>query len=337
MSKSSPVAPKADKKSQVPALANFQFNNLKNPKFKKRSLGERDLGSGAAPSIARSTPDPENGPGPAEGDYSRLKGDEITPFMVPPSGRHYAVQWKEDDQRLVHLYQDGVVNPSVASNKEYVEVDDTVYDGEVHLGPLSERLVSSFIKEGVVPDSVDEDEDPLTSTTNKTVQRTKTDLAMVEERLKGELIHVGLITQEQVATQEENDITRLLAATQESLRQQMEINFSRKQALLRIAEEYMAYQEYNTLLDDINKTVEAAYTKRFKNVAKSKPKKERGKFPSTLLPQARGMSNETIMQILDSRKRLIEDVGQPYFPPAKFQAPKDTIYGQDLEKNLSVK
>jgi hypothetical protein len=183
--------------------------------------------------------------------------------MVPPLGRHYSIQWKEDDQRLVNLYHDGVHNPSVAANKEYVEVDDTVYDGDLHIGPLSERVVSAFIKESIVPDQFDEDDDPLTTTNAKVMHRTKTDLSLSEERLKSELVHIGLLNEDTLEASTDTEVTRQLQAVQNMLKQQIQVNVARKQNLSRIAEEFMAYQEYNTLLDDINKTVEAAYTKRF--------------------------------------------------------------------------
>lgn len=84
----------------------------------------------------------------------------------------------------------------------------------------------------------------------------------MEERIRAELIHTGLIT-EDGTSREENEITAQLLQTQDLLREQIKINSTRKQALLKIAEEYMAYQEYNTLLDDLNKQVAQAYTKRF--------------------------------------------------------------------------
>lgn len=184
--------------------------------------------------------------------------------MVPPFGKNYVQQWSEEEQKLVNLYNDGVTNPSIAVNREYAEIEDTVYEGDLHLGPLSERLLAAFIREGVVPDQTDEDEDPFTSASSRVLarSRSKTDLSLMEERIRAELIHTGLIT-EDGTSREENEITAQLLQTQDLLREQIKINSTRKQALLKIAEEYMAYQEYNTLLDDLNKQVAQAYTKRF--------------------------------------------------------------------------
>lgn len=184
--------------------------------------------------------------------------------MIPPFGKNYVHQWAEEEARIVNLFNDGVINPSVAVNREYAEVEDTVYDGDLHLGKLSERLIASFLREGIVPDQTDDDEDPLTSVSQKNASRprTKTDLSLMEERLRAELVHTGLITNDG-GKKEDNEISSLLLSTQEELRHQIIINSSRKKMLLKVAEEHMAYQEYNTLLDEVNKAVVQAYTKRF--------------------------------------------------------------------------
>jgi hypothetical protein len=184
--------------------------------------------------------------------------------MVPPFGKNYVQQWADEEQRIVNLYNDGVTNPSVAVNREYAEVEDTVYEGDLHLGTLSERLLAAFIREGVVPDQTDDEDDPLTSVAGRihVRSRSKTDLSLMEERVRAELVHTGLITEDS-ESREENEITAQLLQTQELLREQIKINSSRKKTLLKIAEEYMAYQEYNALLDDLNKQITQAYTKRF--------------------------------------------------------------------------
>ena len=205
--------------------------------------------------------------------------------MIPPLGKHYLLQWKEEDRRLLSLFNDGVTNPSVATNKEYAEVDDCVFEGDIHLGPLSDRLLASFIREGlVVPDQMndpslnnafggDEDGPKGGSIRNVPRIRSKTDISLFEERLKEELVHIGLLEGEEEGgiagsmygdtLEGENDILRLLKSTQDLLRVQMDANYIKKRKILEITEEYMAYQEYNTLVDDINKTVDTAYTKRF--------------------------------------------------------------------------
>lgn len=212
--------------------------------------------------------------------------------MIPPSGLHYTLQWKEEEQRLISLFKDGVTNLSIAANKEYVEVDNSVFEGDLQLGSLSERFITAFLKESVVPDTgaaligltSDDDFVNISSSVgaagagggalaNRNVTlpkpRTKTDLSLYEERLRAELVHLGLLPEEEGKRQitssngEPTEIVQLLIETQQQLRQQIQVNSSRKRTLLKIAEEYMANQEFNTIVDDINKTVEAAYIKKF--------------------------------------------------------------------------
>lgn len=43
----------------------------------------------------------------------------------------------------------------------------------------------------------------------------------------------------------------------------MKVNKARKQRLLGLVNNHLAYQEYNTILDDLDKQVEQGYLKRF--------------------------------------------------------------------------
>jgi hypothetical protein len=173
---------------------------------------------------------------------------------------HYKEQWKEEDLKLASLMDDGLQNPALAMNREYFEMEDTVYEGDVSMGPLSERLLGALVKESVVP-SMDEEDD--VQVTNKFVVRTRTkyDLCLYEERLKQELTNIGLLQKDEPDNLFE--ITTQLLAAQEELRAQLQINLGMKKKLLKVAEQHMAFQEYNTLMDDINKSVDQTYIKRF--------------------------------------------------------------------------
>lgn len=183
--------------------------------------------------------------------------------MIPEIGQHYKLQWKEEDKKILNLLDEGVTNPGLAMNKEYFEFEDTVYEGEMGLGSLSEKILGAFVREGTVPTGFEEDEEVQNSITNKFVvkSRSKHDLYVFEERLKAELTHLGLLPK--LDNDETNEITEHLLTAQNELREQLAINFERKKKLLKIARDYMAHQEYNTLLDEINKSVENAYIKRF--------------------------------------------------------------------------
>jgi hypothetical protein len=180
--------------------------------------------------------------------------------MVPQFGPYYKVQWEQEDMKLAHLVEDGVSNPALAINKEFFEFEESIFSGDIQLGPFSERLLGAFIREGVVPNAHDDEE--IDASLKQPRLRSKVDLQIYEDRLKAELIHIGLIPK---PDPENNEVLQALVKAQQELREQIQANSVRKKRLLPIAEEYMAYQEYQTLLGDINKAVDSAYTKRFVN------------------------------------------------------------------------
>lgn len=181
--------------------------------------------------------------------------------MIPSIGPHYKEQWIEEDKRLAVLVKRDVQNPSTASNREYAEIDDTIHEGDLRIGPLSERLLSALVREGLVPDQADEDEEPVMTTKIIPRIRNKTDLSLYEEKLQAELMHLGLVSKEE--THQDNEIINHLQLTQQKLREQIQVNARRKRLLLGVAEGFMGYQEYNALLDDVNKSIESAYIRRF--------------------------------------------------------------------------
>lgn len=78
-----------------------------------------------------------------------------------------------------------------------------------------------------------------------------------------------------------------------------QLNLQRKAKVSKIAKKWMAYQEYSSLLEDINKSIQSAYGKRqaaFKK-AKKKNLSDTRPFP------------ESLLILLKSRKKLISKVG----------------------------
>jgi hypothetical protein len=62
---------------------------------------------------------------------------------------------------------------------------------------------------------------------------------------------------------EDDEISITLRSLQKELREVMKVNKARKQRLLGLVNNHLAYQEYNTILDDLDKQVEQGYLKRF--------------------------------------------------------------------------
>jgi hypothetical protein len=67
--------------------------------------------------------------------------------MIPPLGKHYSIQWAEENARLLNMFEVRNVNPS-SFNREYFEINDTVYEGDVLLGTLSQRILATLVREG---------------------------------------------------------------------------------------------------------------------------------------------------------------------------------------------
>lgn len=82
-----------------------------------------------------------------------------------------------------------------------------------------------------------------------------------------------------------------------------QINIKRKAQVSKIAKKWMAYQEYSSLLDDINKSIQSAYAKRQSAFKKAKKRNlsESRPFP------------ESLLILLKSRKKLISKVGNVFF------------------------
>ncbi len=192
-------------------------------------------------------------------------------MLVPPLGTHYSKQWSEEDARLLAMFEE---IPTAASldrqNVEYVEMDGTVFEGDIQLGKLSQRLLAALCRESLVPDikhNLADDDDTFPAVAP--LLRTKADLNTLEDRIRKELCFIGLLEDEEtmevdpVLHDDDDEITLELKRVQEELAQQIAINQARKDVLYRLAEAYMAWQEYNALLDEINKAIEQAYIKRY--------------------------------------------------------------------------
>ena len=172
------------------------------------------------------------------------------------------------------LFEDGASNQaSMLTNREYLEMDEIVYDGDIHIGSLTERLMGALVEEGIVPElRMEEDDDDASfgsaSASSKPAPpqpRTKADVTLFEERLKAELYHIGLIDKEQapVSSNADDEIVIELRKKQHELRHAVEVNMQRKEKLLEISRRWMGWQEYNNLLDEINKNIEQAFLKRY--------------------------------------------------------------------------
>jgi transcriptional adapter 3 len=221
----------------------------------------------------------------------------------------------------------------------------------VSAGPLAERVLSALVEEKVNSEDKDQSErdggDPISSLDANggggqswRVAVSKADYASFEERLKGELKYIGLLAMSDDGignsidggainwnNREDDEICQELRKLQKDLRQQSLENIARKTILERKVEEQLAYQEYATILDDLDKQVGDAFNKRTKSI---KAKKKRsiggagGGSSAGAQPSVAGKSIEkpgigdNAKAIIERRRRWIEKVGPVFRPIEKF-------------------
>lgn len=167
----------------------------------------------------------------------------------------------------------------------------------------------------------------------------KLDYAQVDERIKQELRHIGFLPMlphdpanpsappqpDPSATAEydghyDDEVAARLRLLQARLREQILVNGARKARLTELVRERMAYQEYQTILEDLDSQVQAAYLKRTRTMGK-KPKKARPGQSSSAAGGAGGLSSaatpgtarpgigDVTRALLERRRRWIESIG----------------------------
>ncbi len=101
----------------------------------------------------------------------------------------------------------------------------------------------------------------------------KLDYVQADERIKMELRHLDFLGQDEAPDfdgHHDDDISERLRILQVELRRVMIVNGARKARVLDIAKERLAYQEYNTIHEDLDSQVQQAYLKRTRTLGKTK-------------------------------------------------------------------
>ncbi|EPE30825.1 hypothetical protein GLAREA_03792 [Glarea lozoyensis ATCC 20868] len=148
----------------------------------------------------------------------------------------------------------------------------------------------------------------------------KLDHSQVDERIKQELRHIGILSPEiepEYDHHEDDEIAVRLRSLQAELRQQAVMNGARKARLQELVKERMAHQEYTTILEDLDGQVQTAYLKRTRTMGKNKKTKRPGgagggsHFVGS--GGANGMARPGIgdltKTVMERRKKWIEGVG----------------------------
>lgn len=139
----------------------------------------------------------------------------------------------------------------------------------VRAEPSSDEKPSSLPPAAFMPES--------TSQTWKTPS-TKTDHLQIDERVKGELRYIGFLGPESEPEYDahyDDEVAERLRVLQAELKRVSVINGARKARILELANERMAYQEYSTILEDLDSQVQQVYLKRTRTLGKGKKNAKR--------------------------------------------------------------
>ncbi|OAL31061.1 hypothetical protein AYO20_08482 [Fonsecaea nubica] len=240
--------------------------------------------------------------------WLRERGDRTTPFLAVPRGkRSYQEIWAEEDSGSVPVEngnEKSLNHPR--GNLEQIN-DDNVATDQISTGPLASRLLSllkfehrsppsetnptgdlnTFMNDGNdtmdldgLTNGHDNSEKPLPPAAAvadqapaKSSNSQRLDYVQSEERIKGELRHLGLLGQDEnpdYDAHHDDDISERLRLLQGELRRVMVVNGARKSRLLDLAKERLAFQEYSTIHEDLDSQVQQAYLKRTRTLGKTK-------------------------------------------------------------------
>ncbi|KAL8774049.1 MAG: hypothetical protein Q9209_001157 [Squamulea sp. 1 TL-2023] len=106
----------------------------------------------------------------------------------------------------------------------------------------------------------------------------KMDAATIDDRLKQELRYIGFLAPDSEPDYDchyDDEVAERLRTLQEELRRVSLENGARKARILELANERMAYQEYATILEDLDGQVQQAYLKRTRTLGKNKKNPKR--------------------------------------------------------------
>lgn len=174
------------------------------------------------------------------------------------------------------------------------------------------------------------------------------DYHTMEERLKRELKHIGIFMNVQATVdgktkngnsiidsdewlndKEDDEVCAEMRALQTELKGAVARNRQRKKILQPIIEEQLAYQEYCTILEDLDKQTDQAYMKRVK--AKNRKRKTPETAVNTAQQQA---ANSGLRALLDKRRRWIDNIGRLFRPPELMKRiPDESVFRDDLHSD----
>ncbi|KAI8066441.1 histone acetyltransferases subunit 3-domain-containing protein [Gongronella butleri] len=295
-------------------------------------------------------------------EFLLQKGDDTTPYLIPPLGPYYKDVWAEEDRGLpssrsqspVHgaLGDDGGSGTPTASSHhpsdrlKYVHPEDALTDDYLHSndissGTLAERLLSSLVAEDVGLDGTDlasyvasshhDGEPPDDDVEMKQQGRTVLELSSqppdavidFEERLKRELRYAGLFGDDDVEWNAKED-DEICAELRRLGRELKEQVRVNEFRKKRLLEVTDKQLQYEQYRHVLDNLDSQVEQCYFKRFRTQKSKKRKGPVaPKTAL-------SENAVHAMEKRKMWIEKLG-PIFKNMNMVLPKHSIYDTDTD------
>ena len=217
---------------------------------------------------------------------------------------------------------------AILSNHEVETEDDEKKNGGVKSenGPDQTNLLAQ-----------DEVATQLNSNEDYRITTDANDYQSIEDRLKRELKYIGIFmnlptrddgkakpnkltgrvpkklaisivdSDEWIRNKEDDEVCAEIRSLQNELREVTSRNRANKRKLVPFVQDAIAYQEYSTILEDLDKQVDLAFMKRSKGRGKKK------KIDANA-PQQQAI-NSGLRALLEKRRRWIESIGNLFPPP----------------------
>ncbi|KAJ6264539.1 hypothetical protein Dda_0686 [Drechslerella dactyloides] len=169
--------------------------------------------------------------------------------------------------------------------------------------------------------------------------KTGPDYSSLEERIRQEMVYMGMVGPSDTfhfADKQDDEVSARLRELQAQLRTVAISNGARKARLAELLKEQLAYQEYATILEDLDKQVDQAYLKRTRGM-KAKKKKPFGAHHNANAAQTARPGIGDMAKTLMERRRKWKDTVGPVFDKDVTRIPEKTIFDEDIMKGLEAK
>ncbi|PVV00968.1 hypothetical protein BB560_004631 [Smittium megazygosporum] len=282
-----------------------------------------------------------------EEDISLLKNsDDYSSLLAPePKGTHYLIKWSNEEASnfsdvpqvirlkasIARIVQNAL-NPKFEIDKPIIldEINDNeLISPSVRCPPLTERIISSLVDQRVVINSLADINNPSIKGPNESDEETD-NVPNLEEQLKQELMYIGLLNTPETDWKEAEDdeVSAEIRKLSALLETQQKINLERKKRLLKVAEDYLGYQEFKLVIEELDKQIEQSYLKRTRNLKSKKRKSAPVRVTTSVSPN--------VLTLIEKRRKLLNCIGF-LFPEESFVTDDRSIYDSTENPQLPFK